>query len=118
VFEKFFHNFYFLGILLAELAIQVILNLYLPGLTKQVQLSKQEWGSIVAVGATVIVIAFLLKLTPETWIDRIPTQKMVDEDKQIKNSLLAMYQGETKKDDESTDQQENGEGEEEFVKVQ
>lgn len=103
VFEKFFHNFYFLGIFFGEILVQVCLNYYIPALTKQVVLSKQDWGSIVVVAFTVILVAFLLKLTPESWIAKIPTSKMVDEDRAVNNKVLNMWQGGDQKEMMSDD---------------
>mmetsp|Transcript_34802 Transcript_34802/g.53448 ORF Transcript_34802/g.53448 Transcript_34802/m.53448 type:complete len:323 (-) Transcript_34802:68-1036(-) len=98
VFEKFFHNFYFLFFFFGEAAVQFALNRYFPGLSKQVQLSRNEFGAIICVAATVIVIAFLLKLTPEEWVAQIPTSKMVDEDKEVNNKLLSKWKGQENKE--------------------
>lgn len=44
-------------------------------------LSRGEWGACVAIGATPLGIAALLKLTPESWLGRIKVDKLVDENR-------------------------------------
>lgn len=51
-------------------------------------LERGEWGACVAAGATPLLIAALLKLSPESWVTRIKVDKFVDENVATENSLL------------------------------
>jgi len=64
VFDKFFHNFYFLAIVLGTFALQIIFNYFFPELINVVRLTKSEWGACIVAGSSPLLISFILKLTP------------------------------------------------------
>jgi hypothetical protein len=51
-------------------------------------LSKGEWGACIAAGSTPLIISFILKLTPQAWVDLVPTDRLVDEDHKADNKVL------------------------------
>ena len=95
VFEAFFHNPFFLLVVLGTFAAQVAMCTFLPNLTQTTPLTKGEWGACIAVGATTLVVAAALKLTPEAWVARVPTGKMVDEDTEMHTGVVSKWQGAT-----------------------
>ena len=91
VFEKFLHNYYFLMVLLGTFAAQILMCMYFPGITGTEQMTKGEWGACIAVGSTNLLIGAILKLTPESWVTKINTVNVIDEDRKIDNKALQMY---------------------------
>lgn len=87
VFENFFHNSYFLIIFVGIFGIQYALVNVFPSITGCVPLSKSEWGTQIAVGSSVLLASLLLKLTPEKWVNKIPTG-MINEDAECDNKML------------------------------
>lgn len=81
VFESFFHNWYFIGVIAGTFATQILACHFFPGFTGTVALTRGEWGACIAVGSTVFVAAAILKLTPDAWVARVPTGAVVDEDR-------------------------------------
>jgi P-type Ca2+ transporter type 2B len=71
VFEKFLHNNYFLLVVLGTFAVQILICTYFGGIVGTVQMSKGEWGACIAVGSTNLLIGAILKLTPESWVNKI-----------------------------------------------
>jgi len=88
VFESFFHNFYFILFFCLTFVIQYILIEWFPWVSRTVSLSRGEWGSSICVGATVLIVSALLKMTPESWVERISTDGLIDEDKAADNTML------------------------------
>lgn len=82
IFERFLHNWTFLIIMLGACLAQIALVQICPVLLRVVATeSRGEWGGCIAVGASVLGIGLLLKLTPEAWVEMIPTERfVVDED--------------------------------------
>ena len=55
-------------------------------------MDRSEWGGCLALGATPWLIAVLLKLTPERWLDKVRVDKIVNEDRTVENrGLLKLY---------------------------
>jgi len=88
VFEKFLHNWYFLGVLVGTFAAQILMCKFFPTITGTEQMTKGEWGACIAVGSTNLLIGAILKLTPESWVSKIKTENMINEDKAIDNKVL------------------------------
>jgi hypothetical protein len=44
------------------------------------RLTKSEWGGCIVIGASPLIISFILKLTPTSWVELVPTSKYVNED--------------------------------------
>lgn len=84
VFERFSHNWTFLGVFFGTFVAHIALVQYCPVLLSTVSISKGEWGGAIAVGASVLAIGLVLKLTPESWVSRIPVDRFgVDEDQEL-----------------------------------
>lgn len=79
VFEEFFHNWYFIIIFLLAFGAQFALVNWFSGITSTVPLARSEWGACICVGTTPILVSAILKLTPERWVNKIPTGSMIDE---------------------------------------
>jgi hypothetical protein len=54
-------------------------------------MDKSGWGACIAVGTTNLLVSALLKLTPESWVSKINTSAMIDEDKEIDNKVLTAW---------------------------
>ena len=80
VFESFFHNFYFLAILSVIVLVQIIIIQIFPTWLRASNMEKSEWGACIIVGSTTLLISFLLKLTPEGLLKRMPVPKFFNED--------------------------------------
>ena len=91
VFEKFLHNNYFLLVLFGTFTFQIVMCTYFPTITGTEQLSKGEWGACIAVGSTNLLVGAILKLTPESWVTKINSKSMIDEDKKVDNKVLQAW---------------------------
>lgn len=87
VFEKFFHNYYFLAVLFGTAIIQVLMIQWFHDISRTVALTKSQWGGCICVGATPLVIGFLLKLTPDALVRKIQ-KYMINEDEEVNDQLL------------------------------
>ena len=111
ILEGVTRNIYFLTVVFGTFAAQIILTRWFPALTRTTAISRTEWGSCVMIGATPLIIAPLLKLTPESWLKKMKLDKVVDENKSMEgNKLLAAYDkaanikvGEDEKKEEESD---------------
>jgi len=90
VFERIHGNLYFLAVVGGTLGAQfVMVHLYSGLLFPTVALDRGEWGACLAVGATPLGIAALLKLTPESWLGRVGgVRRIVDENVDTQPSAL------------------------------
>jgi hypothetical protein len=93
VLERFFHNPTFLVVLFGTAALQFVLVNYLGFLVSAVSLSKNEWGVCVFLGFTALIVAPLAKLAPDSLLDRVPIQKLIDEDRLMDNKVLRAWNG-------------------------
>jgi len=59
-------------------------------LFESANLSAQDYFRSVAWGASVIPVAFALKLTPDSWMDKIPVG--INENRQFENKYMSMMQ--------------------------
>ena len=51
--------------------------------------SRSEWGGCIAIGATELLIALLLKYTPQKWVDSLPTDRFgINEDEQLASGTM------------------------------
>lgn len=91
VFDSFLHNYYFLFVVFGTFAGQFFISEYMGWLFNTVSISKSEWGSCILIGASPLLIALILKKTPEHWVERIPIGSLVDENKETDNRVLNMY---------------------------
>jgi len=80
VFEKFLHNSYFLMVMVGTFTAQILMCKWFPSITGTEQMTKGEWGACIAVGSTNLLIGAILKLTPESWVSKINTQAVINED--------------------------------------
>jgi hypothetical protein len=87
VFAKFWHNWYFLAVLVGEFGLQF---LFPAGFIRTAALGQREWGACLMVGATPLLISVLLKCTPERWLEsRI--FNAIDENKEMDNKLTQAF---------------------------
>lgn len=93
IFEKPFHNFYFILMFVLIAAIQVLGCQYFPGITQTVPLTANEWLGIIAASSTTLLVSTILKATPDKWVERIDTDKYVNEDTEAEGKLLKMWEG-------------------------
>lgn len=84
VFERFGHNPAFLIVLVGAFVGHILLTQWCPLLLRTLPdnaLTRSEWGGAIAVGASTLAIALLLKLTPKKWVEMLPVDRFgVDED--------------------------------------
>jgi len=85
VFAKFFHNFYFIIVLLGEVAVQFFCTNVTPGLMGVSELSKKEWGACLMLGSTALLMSALLKCTPRKWVEKFKV-KLVDETREVEET--------------------------------
>ena len=69
---------------------QIIMVEWFGSITKTVSLTRSEWGGCIMTGASVLVVAWLLKFTPKALLKKIPFTKFVDEDKQTNDKFAQM----------------------------
>ena len=112
IFERFFHNNQFLFILLITIVAQVLQIQYFDAICMTHQLSREEWGGCVFMGSTVLAIAQLSKLLPDTLMDKVPISKLIDENKTMSNRVLSMWKGEMNPQSDSFTPIDNEEAEE------
>lgn len=87
VLESPLHNPYFIMAFFGMIAVQVVLVQYFYWVINATPLStRSEWGAALTVGSSVLLISFILKLTPKAWVDKIPD--IVDENSKTRNPLV------------------------------
>jgi len=91
VFSAPFHNAYFLAVLAATAGAQVCLVQFLPSLCSVVPLTRGEWGACLVVAATPLLVGCILKLTPDTWPQKITCGRLPNEDEPVKHAALAAW---------------------------
>ena len=92
VFEDIFHNFYFLFVVALIIVVQIVMCQLFPGISHTVPMTKSEWGSCIVIGSTSLLISAILKLTPDSWIGKIPADRFVNEDTGVgSNKLLSTW---------------------------
>ena len=97
VFESFFHNKFFLLVIVGTLVAQFFLTNYCSSIMGTKPLNRGEWGACLLVGTSVIIVSFLLKQFVQIeWLDWIPTHKIIDETEKSDNSMLRYYKGDDK----------------------
>ena len=72
VFDRFFHNVYFLVILFGLLLVQYGFTTYLYKFFKLAPLTGTMHGTAILFASGVLLVSVLLKLTPEAWVNKIP----------------------------------------------
>lgn len=88
VFEEFFHNFNFLAVVFGTFAAQFAWNVYAlayfdddeTDATHGYSLTANEMAGCVTLGATPLLVAAALKLTPVAWVDKARVGQYFDED--------------------------------------
>lgn len=92
IFEGITGNFYFLAVVLGTFFGQILLVHWFKGITRTTSISKAEWGTCIVIGSSSLLIAFLLKLTPDKLLDKLKMDKLVDENKNMDdNKALQMF---------------------------
>lgn len=95
VFSAPFHNAYFLVVLGGTAAAQVCLVQFFPSLCTVTSLSRGEWGACLVIGATPLLAGLILKLTPESWPDKITCGRLPNEDEVPRHAILDHYKNAT-----------------------
>lgn len=85
VFQRFFHNQQFLAVLLGVVVVQYLMVQRLNVIFGTVELDRNEWGSCIFMGSTVLVVAALSKLIPDSIMDKVPIDKLINEDNMMEN---------------------------------
>jgi len=88
VFSAPFHNAYFLIVLGGTAAVQVCLVQFFPSLCSVVSLSRGEWGACLVISATPLLAGLILKLTPDTWPQKLACGRLPDEDEAVNHAAL------------------------------
>ena len=95
MFEEFFHNKYFIGVLFGTVGFQVILGTYLTniiGCNNEMDVTK--WGNCILIGSTNLVASVVLKLLPVKLVDFIASKlpdSLVNEDREVDNKTLQAW---------------------------
>jgi len=91
--KNFFSSWIFIFIMIGIAVMQWSSCNWLSWLFETINLSYQVYFRCVAWGFTVIPVAILIKLTPESWVDRIPVA--IDEDTALGkgNIIMKGYEG-------------------------
>jgi len=55
---------------------------------RTVPLTRGEWGSCIVVGSTVLLWSALLKLTPDSLLTKLASNRFINEDEELKSKLL------------------------------
>lgn len=97
VFTNFMSSFVYLAVFAVVILIQYcavcdIDWIIIPGLFQAARLSNAEIYNCAMSGATVLLAAFIVKLTPEEWVDRIPST--IDENKTMgeDSAMMRFYE--------------------------
>lgn len=91
IFERFLHNWTFIAVFLGAFVAHICLVQFMPVLLRTTDIeTRGEWGGAIAVGASVLAIGILLKLTPQAWVEMLPVDRFgVDEDTGVAKGTLA-----------------------------
>lgn len=90
IFERFTHNWTFLLVLFGLFGAQIALVEWCSVLLHvQPTKSRSDWGGAMAVGSTTMLVAFLLKFTPESWVKMAQLDRFasLEDTKASKNSF-------------------------------
>lgn len=98
VFEEFFHNKYFIGVLVGTAGFQVLLGTYpvlfgFPDLDEN-KMDISKWGNCILVGSTTLIASVVLKLLPMSLVNLIASKmpdSMVNEDREVDNKTLQAW---------------------------
>jgi hypothetical protein len=95
VFEEFFHNYYFIGVLFGTAGFQVILGTTLSWLVKtDDNMDISKWGDCILLGSTNLLASVVLKLLPVKLVDLIASKlpdSLVNEDREVDNKTLQAW---------------------------
>ena len=93
VFEAFFHNGYFLILFVFIAGFQYAQTNW--GFFRHISmcepLDRSEWGSIIAVGSTNLLVSAVIKLLPDTWISKLPLINKGNEDEEFDSKVLNKF---------------------------
>jgi magnesium-transporting ATPase (P-type) len=91
IFERFLHNWTFIGVMLGAFVAHICLVQFASVMLRTTAVeTRGEWGGAIAVGASVLAIGILLKLTPQAWVEMLPVDRFgVDEDTGVAKGTLA-----------------------------
>ena len=95
IFRKIYTNWLFLAVIAATVAVQWFFVNVLQRLINCTSLTSKEFATCIMIGMTTWVVAFALKLTPNKWLELIPST--VDENmKESGDPLMKIYSSQAK----------------------
>ena len=97
VFTSFFSNWIFLAISVLIFAVQYLASSEIGGFTLTwlfvtEKIKTQDFYTCVIWGSTVLIVSFLLKMTPGEWMEKVPIR--IDENKVLggESKIVALYE--------------------------
>ena len=66
---------------------------YISAISNTTPLTFNEWGVCLGIGASNLLVGFILKLTPDTWVEKFKVMSIFDEDKVVDNKILNKWNG-------------------------
>lgn len=96
MFEEFFHNYYFIGVLFGTAAFQVLFGTALVTYNKvPSNMDISKWGDCILIGSTNLLASVVLKLLPAKLVDLIASKlpdSLVNEDREVDNKTLKAWE--------------------------
>lgn len=90
VFEKIFHNYFFLAVIIGVTTMQVVMVQFFPAISQTTPMTRSQWGACIAVGSSPLVMSMILKLTPDTWVKKLGTV-LLNEDEEVDSAVLSAW---------------------------
>jgi len=53
-------------------------------------MTRSQWGACIAVGSSPLVMSMILKLTPDTWVKKLGTV-LLNEDEEVDSAVLSAW---------------------------
>ena len=96
IFKKLHNSWTFILVLAVIFGVQYIACDWFTFIFETVALDGQQFGQCVVTGATVLIAAFALKLTPKEWVEKLPIK--IDENEVMggESALMGAYESQAK----------------------
>jgi Ca2+-transporting ATPase len=96
IFKKLHNGWTFILVLAVIFGVQYIACDWFTFIFETVALDGQQFGQCVVTGATVLIAAFALKLTPQEWVEKLPIK--IDENEVMggESALMGAYESQAK----------------------
>ena len=79
---------YFVVVIMGTFLMQIFLSHYFHDIIRTSDMSRAEWSGCIVIGASPIAISIFIKLTPKSWIEKLPVEKIVNENKDDSNNMV------------------------------